>query len=141
MRVRVLLVSYSARPFPTIIVPCEWPSWRDWRDWRLSSSKAVRRSSWPRRPCIVWLPATFQRYHFLCAGGVGSQLPTTNRGDPGGPRDGCVCVYYCRTPSYCKRNNFWQSSNLAVQNGFISRGSSGLPQLFRVAVQGFARIF
>ncbi len=32
-----------------------------------------------------------------------------------------------------KSNNFWQSSNLAVQNGFISRGSSGLPQLFRVA--------
>jgi hypothetical protein len=35
--------------------------------------------------------------------------------------------------SYCIRNNFCQSSNLAVQNGFISRGSSGLPQLFRVA--------
>jgi hypothetical protein len=33
----------------------------------------------------------------------------------------------------CVPNNFWQSSNLAVQNGFISRGSSGLPQLFRVA--------
>jgi hypothetical protein len=63
-----------------------------------------------------------------------------------------VCVYYChlfvRFPAsaseilgmtldfgigYCIRNNFWQSSNLAVQNGFISRGSSGLPQLFRVA--------
>ncbi len=37
---------------------------------------------------------------------------------------------------YCIRNNFWQSSNLAVQNGFISRGSSGLPQLFRVAELG-----
>ena len=37
------------------------------------------------------------------------------------------------TFAYCKRNNFWQSSNMAVQNGFISRGSSGLPQLFRVA--------
>jgi hypothetical protein len=36
-------------------------------------------------------------------------------------------------PIYCIRNNFCQSSNLAVQNGFISRGSSGLPQLFRVA--------
>ena len=35
--------------------------------------------------------------------------------------------------NYCIRNNFCQSSNLAVQNGFISRGSSGLPQLFRVA--------
>jgi len=34
---------------------------------------------------------------------------------------------------YCIRNNFCQSSNMAVQNGFISRGSSGLPQLFRVA--------
>jgi len=35
--------------------------------------------------------------------------------------------------AYCIRNNFWQSSNLAVQNGFISRG---LPQLFRVAELG-----
>jgi hypothetical protein len=43
--------------------------------------------------------------------------------------------------TYCDSNNFWQSSNLAVQNGFISRGSSGLPQLFPVAVQGFAWIF
>ena len=48
-------------------------------------------------------------------------------------------AHVCRpeTPrgvGYCKPNNFWQSSNLAVQNGFISRGSSGLPQLFRVAV-------
>jgi hypothetical protein len=32
---------------------------------------------------------------------------------------------------YCnKSNNFWQSSNLAVKNGFISRGSSGLPNYF-----------
>jgi hypothetical protein len=31
---------------------------------------------------------------------------------------------------YCKSNNFWQSSNLAVQNGFISRGSSGLRNYF-----------
>jgi hypothetical protein len=43
--------------------------------------------------------------------------------------------------TYSDSNNFWQSSNLAVQNGFISRGSSGLPQLFPVAVQGFAWIF
>jgi hypothetical protein len=32
------------------VVPCEWPIWRDWR---LASSKAVRRSSWPRRHCMV----------------------------------------------------------------------------------------
>jgi hypothetical protein len=40
------------------------------------------------------------------------------------------------TSVYCKPNNFWQSSNLAVQNGFISRGSSGIPQLFRVEELG-----
>ena len=33
-------------------------------------------------------------------------------------------------------NTEYQSSNLAVQNGFISLGSSELPQLFRVAELG-----
>ncbi len=52
------------------------------------------------------------------------------------PRDdSVVCVFITAGPSTklfaWGSNNFWQSSNLAVQNGFISRCSSG--ELFRVA--------
>jgi len=47
---------------------------------------------------------------------------------------GSVAVLFFST-GYCVCNIHWQSSNLAVQNGFISRGSSGPPELFRVAVQ------
>jgi hypothetical protein len=53
-------------------------------------------------------------------------FPENSENSPAGCTRSCSNKH---THRYCVPNNFWQSSNLAVQNGFISRGSSGLPQL------------